>query len=341
MTALAASIERFAAGEAVLVGGEHDSAIFVAAAAASVDAPGLERLHELGGGMVVLALADEIAGRLRLPELGAGRRPPVDAPFTAPIDAVSGIKGGWSLRDRARTMRVAADPLAGPADLSIPGHVHPVRVRDDGSGAATAALELARLGGCAPAVALCPVVDRDGVAASLIDARQDGDLKRLAVASSGELRGLLQARRINELAVGCALPTRDGAFEALGYVPDDDGDAIVALVHGDVAARERPLVHAHAACLLGDVLGSLMCDCRAELDGAIAATIAEGAGVILYVKPQLSARAFCGRDRPTDAGVAAGLLRRAGVTTLRLSQRSDELARDLQGLGFDVALVEA
>ncbi|HEX4344232.1 MAG TPA: 3,4-dihydroxy-2-butanone-4-phosphate synthase [Solirubrobacteraceae bacterium] len=339
MSALALSAERFADGEPVLVGGRHDPTIFVASAADTVTAARLERLHELGRGMVVLALDDRVADRLGLPEPDAGARPRVDVPFTASIDAASGISGGWSLRDRALTMRVATDPRTRPADLTIPGHVHPARIRDE-AGAAAAALELARLSGRAGAVVLCAVLDRDGAAASLVDARQDAALRRLPVASSGELRGLQQARRINALAVSCALPTPDGAFQAVGHVPSIAGDATVVLCHGAVATHERPLVHIRSACLLGDVFGSLACTCRADLDAAVAAMIDEGAGVLVYLKPATWDGATCGRERPIDVTAAAGLLRRVDVTRMRLSSHEDVLGDELRALGFDVASLD-
>lgn len=336
MSALAHSTERFAAGEPVLVGGEHDATIFVAAAAGAVTPAALERLHELGRGMVVLGLADEIADRLALPSPGAGVRPPIDVPFTAPIDAAFGVSGGWSLRDRAHTIRVAADARTRPDDLTIPGHVHAARVGPGDGGAAAAALELARLSGREPAVALCAVVDRSGASASLVDARQDPGLGRLPFAASAELRGLVRARRMRVRTISCALPLRGGAFVAEAY--GSDGDVMVALVHGDPAARLRPLVHVHAACVLGDAFGSLACDCRAALDDAFAAIVEAGAGVVLYAKPTSSMPAICGREQGFDAAVAAGLLRQAGVTRLRLGRRDAALAGELRALGLDVAL---
>ncbi|MDP2712574.1 MAG: 3,4-dihydroxy-2-butanone-4-phosphate synthase [Solirubrobacteraceae bacterium] len=337
MTALAAAAEQLAHSEPVLVGDADDATIFVAAAADTLTPATLERLHDLGRGMLVLGIDDATADRLGLARTPSAARPRVDLPFTAPIDAAAGITGGWTLSDRAHTMRVAADPASRPLDLTVPGHVHPARIAADaGHGAAPAALELARLAERAPAVSLAMVVDRAGGAARLADARRDPALARLPLASSAELRGRAHARRIGELAVTCTLPTREADFAATAYLSLPGGDAALALVHGDPGARPAPLVHAHAGCLFGDTLGSLLCSCRADLDAAIARIVADGAGVVLYTKRAATAAPLCGARQPADPAIAAGLLRRAGVLRLRLDGRDRALAGGLREHGLEV-----
>jgi 3,4-dihydroxy 2-butanone 4-phosphate synthase / GTP cyclohydrolase II len=330
----------FAEGGTVLVGSAKDAAVFLATPADTVQARSLERLQGLGRGLVVLALDEQIADKLALPSTASAQLR-FDLPFTAPIDAAFGVQGGWSTQDRARTMRVAADPTTGPSDLRIPGHVHPVRIprdrllAEDSNGSA-AALELARVSGRVPVVALCIVVDRTGAPASLTDARRDPNLSHLPVASTVALRGMLRARQVSELAVTCLLPTRYGSFQAVAYAPIAGGDTTVALVYGDPASRTRALVHAHAGCALGDIFGSLRCACRAEFEDSIAAVVAEGAGIVLYTKAAAtSPMPTCGRDRVFDAPVAAGLLRRIGVSDVQICGRDLQLASELREFGID------
>jgi GTP cyclohydrolase II len=49
---------------------------------------------------------------------------------------------------------------------------------------------------------------------------------------------------------------------------DRDAEEHVALVHGDVADGQAVPTRLHSECLTGDVLGSLRCDCRAQLSRA-------------------------------------------------------------------------
>lgn len=339
MSALDRTTDVFADGELVLVGDEHEQTPFLACAADRIDAARLERLHELGRGMVVLGLAESIVRRLALPapwDAGGGPR---DLGLTAPIDAAAGIAAGWSVRDRAQTMRVAADPGSGPGDVTIPGHVYTGLVQERPGSAAAAAIELARLSERAPGVALCAVVGRHGGAVSLRDALADERLGRLHVASPAELHSGWLARHADELTVSCALPTRSGLFRAVGYGPGDGDPATVALIHGDPATDELPLVHVHTACLFGDAFGSLLCDCRHRLDQAATAIVRRGGGIIIYAKPSSAPAMACARTVRIDPVLVAGLLRASGVRRLRLLEPGDDprLREGLRTCGLEVA----
>src|SRR4029450_10332112 len=82
------------------------------------------------------------------------------------------------------------------------------------------------------------------------------------------------------------LPTRIGTFEAVAFSDSASGAEPIALVHGDIAAREAPLVRLHSECWTGDVVGSLRCDCGEQLGRALSAIVAEGAGVLIYLKQE-------------------------------------------------------
>jgi 3,4-dihydroxy 2-butanone 4-phosphate synthase/GTP cyclohydrolase II len=339
MNALARTTDVFADGELVLVGDERDQTLFLACTADDIDAPRLERLHQLSRGMVVLGLAETIARRLALPAPWDSAHSPHDLGLTVPIDAATGITGGWSLRDRARTMQVASDPSSGPSDVATPGHVYPGLIEERSGTGAGAAIELARLSARVPAVALSAVIDRHGDSMSLRDARKDDQLRRLHVASPAELHSGWLARQADELAVSCTLPTRSGMFRAIGYEPADGDLATVTLIHGNPASDDLPLVHVHIACLFGDAFGSLVCDCRRELDQAASTIIRNGVGVIVYAKPAQAAPALCARGLEIDPVLVAGLLRATGVHRLQLlDDREDPRLRDgLRTCGLEVA----
>jgi 3,4-dihydroxy-2-butanone 4-phosphate synthase len=309
----------FADGATILVGDPGDAVVFLAAAADRIDAPRLERLQDLAGGLTLLGLGARRAADLGLHPLpGAGVS--LGLRIAAPVDAARGIRGGWSARDRAHTIRVAADPGSRPGDLSVPGHVHAAGLDERSAAPALAALELARGAGCRPGVVLGVVTDDTGRPAPLAHARRHPELGRLPHASAAAIRGRALAERAGGRLVECALPTRDGRFRALALDdPDADHDrrgSVVALVHGDPARMPEPLVHVHPACLLGDAFGSLLCDCGAELAAVTEAIAAMGAGVIVYVKPGTAdpeRRYHCGRDTPVDLAPVLALLRACGI----------------------------
>ena len=80
-------------------------------------------------------------------------------------------------------------------------------------------------------------------------------------------------------------PTRWGQFRIYGFrlepVQNGKPEEAVALVMGDVHAMP-PLVRVHSQCLTGDVFGSLRCDCRQQLEMALAMIAGEGAGILIY-----------------------------------------------------------
>jgi GTP cyclohydrolase II len=91
-------------------------------------------------------------------------------------------------------------------------------------------------------------------------------------------------------------PTRWGHFRILGFEglvtnPEPCNEAIpapakriesaVALVMGDIHAAP-PIVRIHSQCLTGDVFHSLRCDCRQQLELALATIADAGAGIVLY-----------------------------------------------------------
>jgi 3,4-dihydroxy 2-butanone 4-phosphate synthase/GTP cyclohydrolase II len=332
--------EHFAADEPVLVASERDQPVFVVAAARRLNADRLERLERLGGGMVVLGLDEPIVDHLQLPVSAQWTRSRLDLAFTSSIDAVGTAGAGWSLVDRALTMRIAADPSTGPSDLTIPGHVHPARIRSDDllarGDAASAALELARLSGERPAAALSAVIDRDGAFVSLAAARDARELSRLPFAWCEDLRTISRADEAARTDIVCELPTRAGLFRVMAHVQDATGETTLALVHGDPAGRSAPLVHIHRACLFADAFASLLCPCRASLDRAVSEMVREGAGVCLYSKPSFSTPE-CGRSRAVDVAVIAGLLRAAGVSSLRIHAEVPGTIAQLRALGLSVS----
>jgi GTP cyclohydrolase II len=80
-------------------------------------------------------------------------------------------------------------------------------------------------------------------------------------------------------------PTRWGQFRIYGFrlQPEQNGkpEEAVALLMGNVHSAP-PLVRVHSQCLTGDVFGSLRCDCRQQLEMALAMIAGEGAGILIY-----------------------------------------------------------
>jgi GTP cyclohydrolase II len=79
-------------------------------------------------------------------------------------------------------------------------------------------------------------------------------------------------------------PTEFGVFRIFGFeAPAGNGtEEAVVLKMGDFTDGAPPLVRIHSQCLTGDVFHSLRCDCRAQLEIAIAGIAEEGRGLLIY-----------------------------------------------------------
>ena len=78
---------------------------------------------------------------------------------------VIGITTGISAAERAKTMTLLGDPKSKVDDFVRPGHVFPLRAKDNGvltrDGHTEAAVDLARLAGRNPSGVLCEIVSED------------------------------------------------------------------------------------------------------------------------------------------------------------------------------------
>jgi len=81
------------------------------------------------------------------------------------------------------------------------------------------------------------------------------------------------------------LPTERGVFRTVVFRESATGVEHLAVVMGDVAG-EAVAVRVHSECLTSEVLGSLKCDCRAQLDRALDLVAERRRGVLLYLRQE-------------------------------------------------------
>ncbi|HEY6266517.1 MAG TPA: GTP cyclohydrolase II [Candidatus Acidoferrum sp.] len=85
------------------------------------------------------------------------------------------------------------------------------------------------------------------------------------------------------MAAHAELPTRYGRFTIYGFEGRGPMEEAVALVRGNLKGRIAPLVRVHSQCLTGDVLASLRCDCRAQLELSLKKIGQAPSGILLYL----------------------------------------------------------
>ncbi|HEY6944698.1 MAG TPA: GTP cyclohydrolase II, partial [Candidatus Acidoferrum sp.] len=79
------------------------------------------------------------------------------------------------------------------------------------------------------------------------------------------------------------LPTRYGRFTIFGFQGHGENEEAVALVRGNLNGKTAPLVRVHSQCLTGDVLTSLRCDCRSQLELSLKKIGQAPSGILLYL----------------------------------------------------------
>src|SRR5207245_11491722 len=79
------------------------------------------------------------------------------------------------------------------------------------------------------------------------------------------------------------LPSRWRNFTIHGFTGNGPQEEAVALVRGNLKGKIAPLVRVHSQCLTGDVLNSLRCDCRAQLELSLKKIGEAPSGVLLYL----------------------------------------------------------
>ena len=292
--------------------------------------------------------------------------PGAGSAFTVSIDAAPrfGVTTGISATDRATTMRVAADPAAGPRDLRRPGHIHPLRAREGGVlqrvGHTEAAVDLARLAGLAPAGFICEILNADGSTAKRPELEAFCERHGLSFITVAQLVAhRLQNERLVHRVAEARLPTEFGEFQVVGYRNDVDAHEHVALVYGDLAQAESVLVRMHSKCLTGDVFHSMRCDCGWQLHRAMEMIVQEGRGVIVYLDQEgrgigllNKIKAYELQDKGADTveanerlgfkpdlrnyGIGAQILLDLGVKAIRVMTNNPRKLVGLEGYGLRV-----
>jgi 3,4-dihydroxy 2-butanone 4-phosphate synthase/GTP cyclohydrolase II len=265
---------------------ENEGDLTIAAEKVTPEIVNFMAMH--GRGLICLALTAERCEYLRLPLMSPHNTSNFGTAFCESIDAREGVTTGISATDRTRTILKAIDPACRPSDLARPGHVFPLRAREGGvlvrAGQTEASVDLAQLAGLTPAGVICEIMNPDGTMArvpQLEEFCRAHGLKMISVAELIRYR-LQHERYIYRKAEGC-IQTEFGEFRTIAYGSNIDPEIHMALIRGEVEAREDVLVRMHSRCVYGDVFGSLHCDCHKLIRASLKRIAEEDLGVLVYL----------------------------------------------------------
>lgn len=165
------------------------------------------------------------------------------------------------------------------------------------------------------------------------------------------------------------LPTRHGTFRTHVFLSAPAEGAStepslarehVAMVFGDIEGKANVPVRIHSECMTSEVFGSLKCDCKEQLEAALAEVARRGAGAVLYLRQEGRGIGLANKIRayelqsrghdtvdanrllglPDDAReyhVARDMLDHFRVKSVLLMTNNPAKVRALQELGVEVA----
>ncbi|MBL7720348.1 MAG: bifunctional 3,4-dihydroxy-2-butanone-4-phosphate synthase/GTP cyclohydrolase II [Flavipsychrobacter sp.] len=334
-------------------------------AAANVTPEIINFMSKYGRGLICAPITEQRCEELNLNLMVQNNTVLHQTPFTVSVDLIGhGCTTGISAHDRAATVQALINPDTKPEDLGRPGHIFPLRARNEGvlrrSGHTEATVDLARLAGFDPAGVLVEIMNDDGTMARLPELKEIAkkfDLKIISIKDLIEYR--LRTESLVEEEVHVHMPTKYGDFELYAFRQTNTGENHLALKKGEWEEDEPVLVRVHSSCFTGDILHSLRCDCGEQLHKAMEMVDAAGKGVVLYMNQEgrgiglfnkLKAYKLQESGKDTveanlalgfkmderDYGVGAQILRHLGVAKIKLMTNNPRKRAGLEGYGLEI-----
>ena len=159
-------------------------------------------------------------------------------------------------------------------------------------------------------------------------------------------------------AAEARLPSRFGDFRVVAF-DSVDGKEHAAILKGDVRDQEDVPLRVHSECFTGDVMGSWKCDCRDQLEAALAYIAGQERGAVLYLRQEgrgiglaNKIRAYALQDAGLDTveanhalgfqdderryDIAADMVRELGIRSIRLITNNPNKIVGLKAIGVPI-----
>jgi 3,4-dihydroxy 2-butanone 4-phosphate synthase / GTP cyclohydrolase II len=361
------AIEAIRKGEIVIVVDDYDREnegdFIVAAEKITPEIVNFMAKH--GRGLICAPITEKRCVELSL-DLMVGKNTSLhETPFTVSVDLIGrGCTTGISASDRAKTIQALVDPKTKPTDLGRPGHVFPLKAKNNGvlrrSGHTEASVDLSKMAGLTPGGVLVEIMNDDGTMArlpQLIQIAEKFNLKIIAIKDLIAYR--LENESLIERGTRVHLPTDYGMFDLIPFRQNSNGQEHIALIKGEWTENDDVLVRVHSSCITGDIFGSQRCDCGDQLHESMLMIEQEGRGVVIYMNQEgrgiglmskieayklqeegmdtVEANIHLGyNEDERDYGVGAQIIRSLGLKNIRLLTNNPVKRAGLKGYGIHI-----
>lgn len=302
-------------------------------------------------GLICLSLSQKQIRQLGLPLMVKDDHnlSPNKTAFTVSIEAATGVSTGISAADRSHTIRVASNPLAGPSDVIMPGHVFPICAQEGGvlkrAGHTEASVDLSRLAGLNSAAVICEIMNPDGSMARVDELKVFAAKHNLKIGTIEDLiKYRLETESFVEEVMTVSLPTHFGqGFSARLFKNKLDGREHLAITKGDLTKTRPVYVRVQVENILGDVFGDLRSPTGNSLRASLELMNQVGCGVLLYLREDhLAAKILADSAMDEkDYGIGAQILRALGLKEIILISNHPARRVGLKGYGLEIVDVHS
>lgn len=346
------AIQTIAAGGVVIVtddeGRENEGDLVMAAEKATPELVNMMIRHARG--LICVPMTEPQLKRLGINLMVQQNREALRTAFTVSVDAAEGITTGISAYDRARTIKLLADPATRSDELVQPGHIFPLCARPGGvlerAGHTEAAVDLAALAGLRPVAVICEILSEDGTMARVPELREFKKQYKIPLVSIASLIEYRHRReQLVELVTQRPFASEYGEFQLHIFRSKVDGRHHLAFTKGKLDGSPT-LVRVQTENLLSDVFHAKGMDSHQSLMASLKHVADAGHGVIVYMEQTGRMQTTIEPDgKPTaggipsnlrDYGIGAQILTALGLSKIRLMAHSNRRVVGLDGYGIEI-----
>lgn len=309
-----------------------------------------------GRGLICAPILEEKADELDLPLMVNKNTALHETAFTVSIDLDGqGVTTGISASDRALTLQRLAQADCRADEMARPGHIFPLRAKKGGvlrrTGHTEAAVDLAAMAGHEPVGVLIEILKPDGSMARMPDLVKLAEEHHLKIISIEDLVAYrMRTESIVQEIYKTQIETNYGEFTIHAFEQVTTDDIHLALVKGNVSNHGAVAVRMHAS-FAGEQIYNMLTDSSSPLQRALNYMKDKDNGVIVLMRQEernlnLLARlrnlkesvqsAKTTSEIQKDFGVGAQILRRLGVSQIKLLSNNPKKRIGLEGYGLDI-----